>query len=321
MRSELFVGNMFCSKCNDEVGDAVVCSFCDGHLHYECSGISEVSYRKMGPDKKSAWKCWQCRSLVKVSDNGIQKVIQEIKLLRSEFSSFKSDIHTLSSKIDNLNTRFEGLESRFCHLEDRVTVIEEKNKTVTSKLQHDLAAANAEIAALQWDKERSEQFSRLNNMEISGVPVTSGENLHTILNLVCVKVGISLDQRDVDRVHRVRRFESVSDNAAGRQEPSRHPAIIVRFTRRICKDRVLAAMRARRILTTADLGLPGSSSNIYLGDHLTPASKLLLRRARELKNELAYQYLWIRDGKIMMRKSDKSKVILISKTEDFTKLK
>lgn len=314
-------GIMFCGKCNDEVTDGVVCSSCDGYLHYGCSGISEVSYRKMGPEKKSTWKCWQCRDQGKVTDNGIQKVLQEIKLLRSEFSPMKSDIHKLTAGVDHLNIKLEEMESRFCKLESRVTIVEEKNSTVISKLQHDLAAANLVIATLQCDKERSEQFSRLNNLEISGVPVASGENLHTILNLVCVKVGVSLDERDVDRIHRVRRFDAAANSAAGQQQPSRHPAIIVRFTRRVCKDRVLAAMRARRVLTSADLGLSGPTSNIYMGDHLTPANKLLLRRARELKTVLGYQYLWIRDGKILMRKSDKSKVILIAKSEDLEKLK
>lgn len=167
------------------------------------------------------------------------------------------------------------------------------------------------IDALQCDKEKSERFSRLNNIEIPGVPVTSGENLHSILNLIRVKV--SLEERDVDRIHQVRRFEAAAGKVACQQQPSRHPAIIVRFTRQVCKDRVLAAMRA--------LGLPGASSNIYLGDHLTPASKLLLRRARELKTDFGYQYLWIRDGKILMRTSDKSKVILISKSNDLEKIK
>ncbi|XP_026331178.1 uncharacterized protein LOC113238568 [Hyposmocoma kahamanoa] len=316
---------MFCNKCDDEVTDGVVCSSCDGNLHYDCSGISEVSYRKMGPEKKATWKCWQCRNQGKVADNGILKVLNEIKLLRSEFSPMKSDIHKLTCGVDNLNTKFEEMESRFCGLEDRVTVIE-KNSSITSKLQKDLAAANMVITTLQCDKEKSEQFSRLNNLEISGVPVTSGENVHSILDLLCVKVGVGLDERDVDRVHRVRRFEAAAavGNLTGRQQqqqPARHPAIIVRFTRRVCKDRVLAATRARRGLTSADLGLPGPSSNIYVGDHLTPASKLLLRRARELKAELGYEYLWVRDGKILMRKSDKSRVILIIKNEDFEKLK
>ncbi|KAI8429265.1 hypothetical protein MSG28_007771 [Choristoneura fumiferana] len=80
--------------------------------------------------------------------------------------------------------------------------------------------------------------------------------------------------------------ESVMENI-------RPPAIVVRFTQRRRKNELLAAVRARRGLTTSDIGLPGPAAAVYVGDHLTPVNKLLLKQARQLKLEHNYSYLWV----------------------------
>lgn len=157
------------------------------------------------------------------------------------------------------------------------------------------------------------------------------------LHLIGRKVGISIDDKDVDSIQRVRRYVRASEGGdaaangtvvgapdqrpGGAAAKAREPAIVVRFARRRVKDQLLAAVRARRGLTTADIDISGPAENIYLSDHLTPPNKLLLKRARELKKELDYSYLWIRDCKIFMRKNEGSKVVLINSNTDLLKLK
>ncbi|KAL4705944.1 hypothetical protein ACJJTC_018782 [Scirpophaga incertulas] len=79
----------------------------------------------------------------------------------------------------------------------------------------------------------------LNNLEISGIPISKGENLNTILHTVCNKVGFTLKETDIDTIHRVRRFSSGND---AKQRDSRPPAIIVSFTQRRRKDELLACV-------------------------------------------------------------------------------
>ncbi|CAH0729654.1 unnamed protein product, partial [Brenthis ino] len=94
---------------------------------------------------------------------------------------------------------------------------------------------------------------------------------------------------DIDSIHRVRPYPS--SRTESNNEPTRPASIIVRFCQRRRKDQLIAAVRARRGLTTAHIGLPGPASTVYIGDHLTPTNKLLLKRARELKLEKNYSYL------------------------------
>lgn len=261
------------------------------------------------------------KSNISTNDDNKFDILREIRALRAELSSIKNDIHQVTTGIANLNDKFCEMETRFSAIEDRLTVTENKISLV-SKLQVDLNIAKDTITSLQEQNNKNDQFARMNNLEISGIPITSGENLHTILHTIGSKVGIQIDDRDVDAIRRVRRFE-VSDTSVSKTptKNSRPSAIVVKFTRRICKDKLLAAVRARRGLTTVDVGISGPANNIYVSDHLTPQNKLLLRRARQVKSDLQYSYLWIRDCKILMRKNDHSKVIVISSQSDLSKLK
>ncbi|KAL4714245.1 hypothetical protein ACJJTC_009597 [Scirpophaga incertulas] len=271
---------MKCDKCGDNATDGVECSYCQCFYHFGCAGIAEICYRKMGAEKKASWRCVKCRTLTK-TDPSISDILQELKNLReeigeiksfkTEFQTLKTEINSVSEKISILDSKWEGLETRLLTFENRRTTLETK------------------VFGLE------------------------GENLNNLMFTLSTKAGISLNEKDLDSIHRVRRFETKSHiggigNKTASTE-SRPPAIIVKFTRRIVKDQLFAAVRARRGINTTDIGLSGPASTIYVSDHLTPSNKLLLRQARQLKADMNYSYLWISDCKIFLRKNDKSKQV------------
>lgn len=346
---------MICPKCRQIVTDAVICTACKGNYHFACAGLAETTYRKMPTERKASWRCIPCRtgvgspvpgedrtsqrSLQKPADSvvtdvsadlqhGIATVLGEIKELRGDLASVKSDLAACKNGIQNIEIKFNEMESRVSLAEDRLTQVEKKTDLV-GKLQADLNSATAAISTLQQENDAREQYSRMNNVEISGLPFTKGENLVNILHDIYTVVGLTFKSEHIDCIHRVRRFQVAGSVRGGgngdhndrdRSSDVRAPAIIVKFTRRIYKDELLSAVRARRGITTSSINLSGPAVNMYLGDHLTPASKLLLKRARELKRDNKLAYLWIRDCKILARRTDTSKVLVINKNFDFNKL-
>lgn len=62
-------------------------------------------------------------------------------------------------------------------------------------------------STLQQESQSKDQFHRMNNAEISGIPFIKGENLNNLLFSIASKVGITLNERDIDSFHRVHRFE------------------------------------------------------------------------------------------------------------------
>ncbi|XP_061721106.1 uncharacterized protein LOC133527926 [Cydia pomonella] len=260
----------------------------------------------------------------------IDGLAQKIENWSSKFLQFegtirnmRDDINSISSNNDEIQSELSGLRSKTADLRSQTdelrTGYQQLRKSVDEcDYKKSLTEANETITKLIKENNTSKQFSLMNNLEISGIPFNKGENLLSILRNICVKVGFTLQDSDVDSIHRVRRYQNAEN---GTQKTLRPPAIIVRFTQRKRKDELLSAVRARRGITTTDIELPGPASSVYIGDHLTPDNKLLLKRAREIKNELHYSYLWIRDCRILMRKKDSTRVLYINSHADLDKLK
>ncbi|KAJ2953480.1 hypothetical protein O0L34_g1076 [Tuta absoluta] len=178
-----------------------------------------------------------------------------------------------------------------------------------------------EVLKKQW-KAIDSRVKRMTNVEIAGVPLKKNENLIDLLNLISSKIGFTLNSTDVDTIHRVRRSVNASSKPDDSQR-SRPPAIVVQFTQRRRNDAFLAASRTHRSLSTADVGIAGPASGIFINHHLTPANKLLLKEAKIVKSTLQYSYQWVQDCKILMRKNDEphSKIIHIKNEGDLRKLK
>ncbi|CAG5033796.1 unnamed protein product [Parnassius apollo] len=234
----------------------------------------------------------------------ISDVKQHMSYLNKTTENMSCEINDIKLNITTLNKQIESTNMRVCTLEKELS---EKNHVITS------------LSTQLGDRE---QQGRLNNLEITGIPFKRSENLNTILNCIATKVGFIISPSDVDYIHRVRRYPRNDDNKKtilGR-ESSDIPNIIVRFTQRKRKSDMLAAVRVRRGLTTADLGLDGASRPVFINDHLAPHNKILFGKARKLGKELHYKYIWSRDCKMFLRKSDTSKIIQISNEHDLNKI-
>jgi orotate phosphoribosyltransferase len=85
-------------------------------------------------------------------------------------------------------------------------------------------------------------------------------------------------------------------------------------------DGLLSAVRKWRGLKTADLGLSGDASPVYLNCHLTPLNKRLLREAKSRAKTKEYQYCWVKHCIIYVRKDSKSSAIIVKGLHDLKKI-
>lgn len=282
-----------CFECNERFVDGVTCHGCNNNLHYKCSGLSESTYRKMTSDKKSNWRCLGCRKTVAASVDAeptLAQVLLEIQSFRKEFNYMKGDVECTKNTVHEIQQNWLELESHLTKIDRRMDDVENQMKSFP-KMKQELESAHSTILYLQDTIEQKDQLSRLNNLEILGVPFKKGENLYSILHDISTKVGFDLQESDVNYVSRVRRYP---ESREGKIYP-REPAIVVGFTQRRRKDKLLAAVRSRRGLNTADVGFVGPSIGIFVHEHLTPRNKILLNRTRAFKEENNYSFVWVRD--------------------------
>lgn len=309
---------MKCSTCGSTFNDGVQCGVCKKHLDFGCAQITETGWRKLGNERRAAWKCSTCRTLsptppapVGTSEPAsLEAVLKEVRDLKrhllslptliDDVKSIKDELKDLRSGCDFINNRLEGFNVKFTDIENRVTNIELLQKTVAS-METTIASLSSQICA-------SDQRSRLNNVEIKGVPFRREENLFSLVESISKVIDHSFSKSQINYLNRAP------------LHGSKDKTIIVSFINRYVKEEFIAYARACKTLSAADIGFSGVNQRIFVNDHLNATMKTLLNKTKSLAKEKKYNYVWVKYGKIHIRKNDTSPAFVVSRETDLNKI-
>lgn len=193
------------------------------------------------------------------------------------------------------------------------------NTNVINDLRAELSKRDEKIKELQDELvntkynsnagvEQLNQYVRRNNVEVHGVPELQGEDVYELVNNIGRAVGCEINKSDVDVAHRL----PTTNKTLPRP-------IVIKFVNRWKKEQLMAAKKQNRQLQSTAVGVNAPSHPIYINDHLTPKIKGLLKRAKDLRMK-GYKFVWVRDGRVYVRKHETSAVILIKEIEDILRL-
>ncbi|XP_046666370.1 uncharacterized protein LOC124358119 [Homalodisca vitripennis] len=161
------------------------------------------------------------------------------------------------------------------------------------------------VKELETRLEDIEQYSRSNCIEIQGIPLEPAENVLNIVKDVGRALDFDISDTMVDACHRL----------GVQKTGDKPPGIIVKFVRRMDKESFIQRRRVKTTLSTRHIGRKDDCP-IYVNESLSPARRRLHALARKFQREKNYKFLWVRNGKIFMRKEDKAPVKVISSEED-----
>ncbi|XP_026331787.1 uncharacterized protein LOC113239134 [Hyposmocoma kahamanoa] len=303
----------FCGICNEDVSDGVHCTSCDQVLHFHCAGLTEGGYRKLGADRKQAWKCGKCKltgqrspqptgeaaimaelKALSVKLAPLDSLTAEVKALRAEISELRAQVTLTNTSIKEFNDRCEKIEDRLAQVEGvggRVTILE------------------AELSKVICEANDKYQFSRMNNAEIKGIPQSQNENLLDIISSVGSKINYPINRSQINFVTRV----PTKDNTQPKP-------IIVAFISRYVKEDFVAAARAKSREVKLNASIIGFKNMVFVNDHLTPSNKDLLTKAKKIAKDKGFLYSWVKHSKIYLRKNDTSPVIQVKSEKDLMKI-
>ncbi|KAH6923050.1 hypothetical protein HPB50_020774 [Hyalomma asiaticum] len=222
-------------------------------------------------------------------------------LLNEKLDTLIDDlVSRINIKLQNMGL---GEHASLC---ESVQYISKEFDTMKQK-QEELVASNKALLSRNEALEKRvadlEQYSRMNNVEIKGIPSSQGEDCIAILKQIGDAIEYPISPTDIDTAHRV----------ASR---SSDKSIIARFCSRDKKNEFIRKARRAR-LRTDHVGFTGSTNMpIYVNDHLTIDNKKLFSKALSLKKENKWKYLWTENCQIKARKSDDSRVYRIMTESD-----
>ncbi|XP_046688024.1 uncharacterized protein LOC124373690 [Homalodisca vitripennis] len=188
-------------------------------------------------------------------------------------------------------------------------IIQDEN----SKLKKGNAELRSAVSNLEVRVRSIEQYSRKQNIEIDGISETQREDIYAVLNDVGKAIGVELKKEKVVAAHRVPTFNKKS-------MPPRF-LLVVRFTSYDEKDEWINGFKRVRPLM-ADKINPNfnSSTRVFVNEHVSPENKQLLSKTKEAAREKNYKYVWSRDGRIFVRRSEGEKCKRIDLSSDLEKL-
>ncbi|CAG4927024.1 unnamed protein product [Colias eurytheme] len=307
---------MECALCNSTFKEGVQCCICNKHFDFGCAQITEQGWRKLGVERRAAWRCTNCKNSSNINQppasdtislESIMKELRDVKNkltgmpsllnglneLKKELCEIKSSCEFLGGKIDDFANKISTMDARLVELES---------------LDHKISSLDQEVSCLKAQLAANDTRSRLNNVEIKGVPIKKNENLYSVVDNICQKVSFSIKKEHINYLYRVP------------SQKTKDKPIIISFLNRYVKEDFVAAARASKELLARDIGYGDSNNRIFVNDHLSPEMKNLLNSCKLTAKDKHYDYVWVKFGKIHVRKNNSSPVIIITKKSDLNKL-
>lgn len=333
--------SLVCSECSDSLpsdGRFMNCQECKKsfHLGPSCSGISDNTFISMGTGKRAQWECRECRGTKKrprqsstpsISSDALHGQIASINEKLESLASLKVDVNSLlglPSKVDQLlglKAAVDDLRSSVNEVQKSVSFLSEKyddfvvrmsandrelRETVTEviSMKEKLENQATEIELLKSEVNRQEQYSRLQNLEIHGIPVQPNENLTSCAAELAHQLKIkNFDTSSILAIHRL---------------PARNdkvPTVIIRFASVAQKNEWMSHRGELRALNQS-----GSGPRLFFNENLTASNRELFWLTRRKGKEKNYRFVWTKDGTVFAKKDANSPLIRVLRVDDLSKL-
>lgn len=314
---------------------AIKCPICDKSYHYACISLKEA------PRNMSTWKCPSCLSntpkVCKKDSTPIRNVTINRGSKRAAIAS-PSPPHTLhnnknelrffirdvikeefnemfekfkTTMISTIHQEIEPVKKEMQEILDSMVFINKNFEDIQK--EHEIAKENmkrleTENKALKTTVENLterlnnlEQNTRSNNLEVQCVPENKNENVYNIITQLARVVNCEIGEKDVLHCTRIAKNNKTS---------TRPRSIVVQLASPRVRDQLLAATvkynqaNPNEKLNCCHLGYAGPKSPVYITEHLSPANRALHAATRVRAKERNYKYVWVRNGRIFVRKSD-----------------
>lgn len=335
----------------------IKCNGCNQNYHFSC--IAEVK-SSFSSESALLWKCLICKPKTnanKNDDTPVRSVNATRGNKRQAFNSpeipepdtgfaavTKNDVHdiiksAISSELDkivdklsntvskSLDTKLKPLETEMSKMRDSMDFLSHKYdellkehvamKEVMKVVQDDNSLLKVTVNELNLKVEQLEQQARSNNIEIQCVPERKQENVLEIIMNLSKAIDCKLDQTDIMNCTRIAKL---------RQDSPRPRSIVVQLASPRLRDQFIASVanfnkvNSKDKLNSTHLGLSGTTVPIFVCEHLTPTNKALHAAVRQKAKEAGYKFVWIRSGKIFVRKEVDSSYILIKNKDSLSKI-
>jgi cell division protein FtsB len=302
-------------QCNQDNGSIKCNGDCGRPFHINC--IKEDSDRKI-TRSGNYWKCNDCKTpsvqsslksaasteltkdfFIKMFENFKKEVFEELNKVRNDISDQAKSLQYMSDNLDANNKLISEVKEEFAILKKENEELRMKN----TRLEQSVTDLQERIRMI-------EQYTRKNNIEISGIPETAREDVLKIVKDVGASISVEVREGEITAAHRVPSYRK-----------DRTPSLVVQFQNKTIKDTWLEKFKAKKGLTAKEVNSVFAPNKVFINEHLSPENKLFLARIKEKCRDVGFKYVWCRDGKFYVRKKDGESAMRVNHVNDIAKIK
>ncbi|XP_039298036.1 uncharacterized protein LOC120354688 [Nilaparvata lugens] len=262
----------------------------------------------MNTQARAVWKCDSCKqdknNPGQSSDINLKQFSSDIvENLRKEITDLKT---FFTSKLDDLQTKLESINTKTDTIKTQIDTLTQEHNSLKlnfNNLEKENLENKKHVQRLEKEIHDLQQYTRKDNVEIVGIPETHGENLLAVMDAVAKSLNVEFKKDDLSIIHRM-------PTAKG------STSIVAKFCSRQKKMQWITAARQKKGIKTTDVCDKLPPSNVYVNEHLSPYYKGLLGKAKNLKKDKKLAYVWVRDCKVFVKKTESSRTKRIMSDED-----
>lgn len=276
--------------------------------------------RRKAQSKLDAEQTYNTATSDYVTRSDIQTVVRDE--LRSIMSEFTNDLkNTINVRFKETNDQLSGFQDSLSFLSEQFDSMKsdmEKQSSQIKQLKSENESLRSEVVALSGRVRQMDQMSRSTNLELQCVPEHKSENVIAIVRQLGSVVKCPINDCDISYCSRI---------AKSNPNTQRPRSILVKFNTPRTRDSVLAAViqynkdHPKEKLNTSALGLDDKKIAVFVSENLSLENKSLHAAARIRAKQLNYKYVWVRGGRVYVRKSDTTEAVFIRNMDVVNSLK
>ena len=163
--------------------------------------------------------------------------------------------------------------------------------------QEEIDNLKKSIRLCKFENDANAQYSRSENLKIHGIEYKGNESVTQITKDIGRYTGVKIEDSDISCGHRLMSKQELDKRAASANKSDKIPQIIIRFSRRDIKDKLLAAQK--NLQFNADC--PGYLKSARLYEDVTPLRSRIMYNLRNKDDKKAFKYVWSRGLRIFAR--------------------
>ncbi|CAB3240685.1 unnamed protein product [Arctia plantaginis] len=278
----------------------------------KCKGVCEsVYHKKCVQNNKQFMQTAICEDCHKTKGSPLQSCSRDPTLILNpnetsaekvlaEVNKKLEVLYNVEKKIEDLTTNVEFYAEMYQTL---ITFKDESEKKIKS-LQQKNVYLEKYNKALEERVQELEMRDKEKNIEIHGVEMLTNEDTKNVAQNLAHKLNLNSD--DIEDAQRVGQEKT---------DETRPKIILVTLRSKSARKKWMLAKKDN-IITNNKLYGNGNEKRIYINEDIPKYKRQLLWIVRSKLKPKGFQYIWVQNGNILVKKNNEEKKIFNIRSED-----